>query len=132
MVHLKVNGTTTSLDTPDSPDNGDSYVLAISQDSYALETLLFFVQPINDAPVVVLPPPLTHLHAWHTYQDDLSKVIVSVDTVDTLEDTPVSIEGTGKEGEGRRKKEEGGEEGGGRRKEEEEEACVIIIPGAVV
>lgn len=98
MVHLTVNGTTTSI-TPSSSahdiaDSGDPYSLAISQDSYALETLLFFVQPINDAPVVVLPPPLTHLHAWHTYQDDLSKVIVSVDTVDTLEDTPVSIEGT--------------------------------------
>jgi hypothetical protein len=114
--------------------------LAISQDSYALETLLFFVQPINDAPVVVLPPPLTHLHAWHTYQDDLSKVIVSVDTVDTLEDTPVSIEGTGKEGRGRRKEEGGRKKEEGRRKKEEEkrrkkkeeEACVIIISGAVV
>ena len=60
------------------------------------EDLLFFVAPVNDRPVVILPVQITHLHTWRTYQDDLSRVIVSVDEVDTLEDTPISFEGTSK------------------------------------
>ena len=71
----------------------EPYILTISQTSYAKEELLIFVNPINDGPVIELPSQMAHLHTWHTYQDDLSRVIVSVDVVDTIEDTPVSIEG---------------------------------------
>ena len=97
VVHVVVNGTSSSIiessSNRDILSSSDPFTSIVSQISYVKEDLLFFVAPVNDRPVVILPVQITHLHTWRTYQDDLSRVIVSVDEVDTLEDTPISFEG---------------------------------------
>ena len=76
------------LDTDDTPNS-----FTISKTSFTVAEIFFVVEAVSSGPVIILPTQLAHLHDWHTYHDDLSRIIVSIDRVDTLEDTPVSIEG---------------------------------------
>ena len=97
-IRLVVNGTEPTLIESSSHHDvlgtpSDPYSSPISQESFATEDLLFFVSPVNDEPVLVLPTQITHLHQWHRYSDGISNTIVSVDVIDTLEDKPVALEG---------------------------------------
>ena len=53
------------------------------------EFLAIRVNPVNDAPVIMLPGQ--HLHPVNTVDDDLSNVLISVDTIISSEDAVVLI-----------------------------------------
>jgi hypothetical protein len=62
-----------------------SDALNVSHSNY----VVVHVEPVNDAPVIMLPGQ--HLHAVNTVDDDLSNVLISVDTIISAEDTLVPI-----------------------------------------